>query len=32
LKEKLDGKKIVLIMCGSNIDWHTYKNNTQLIN
>ena len=25
LKEKIDGKKVVLIMCGSNIDWLSYK-------
>jgi threonine dehydratase len=27
LNEKLDGKKVVLIMCGSNIDWSTFRRN-----
>ena len=26
LRSKLNGKKIVLIMCGSNLNWSTYKN------
>ena len=25
LRKKIDGKKIVLVMCGSNIDWITYQ-------
>ena len=25
LRDKIDGKKIVLIMCGSNIDWSSYR-------
>jgi len=25
LRKKIDGKKIVLIMCGSNIDWSSYR-------
>ena len=29
LRDKINGKKVVLIMCGSNIDWHTYNDNTQ---
>ena len=25
LRDKIDGKKIVLVMCGSNIDWSSYR-------
>jgi len=30
LKDKLNDKNTVLIMCGSNIDWDTYKNNRKI--
>jgi len=30
LKDRLNDKNIVLIMCGSNIDWGTYKKNIQV--
>lgn len=26
LREQLDGKKVVLVFCGSNIDWTTFEN------
>jgi len=25
LREQLSGKKVVLVMCGSNIDWKTFS-------
>lgn len=30
LKGHLDGKKVVLVLCGSNIDWNTYESLAQL--
>ena len=31
LKEELDGKTIILILCGSNIDWLTYEQNISIV-
>jgi threonine dehydratase len=30
LKDRFAGKKIVLVFCGSNIDWNTYENQARL--
>jgi len=30
LKGRLAGKKVVLVFCGSNIDWNTYENQARL--
>ena len=31
LRDRLAGKKVVLVMCGSNIDWHTYESHVDLV-
>jgi threonine dehydratase len=31
LKDRFTGKKVILILCGSNIDWNTYESQAQLI-
>ena len=30
LRERLDGKKVVLLFCGSNIDWQTFERHARL--
>lgn len=30
LKGRFDGQKVVLILCGSNIDWHSYASHARL--
>ena len=30
LKDRLAGKKVVLLLCGSNIDWKTYESQARL--
>ena len=31
LHDRFDGKKVVLVLCGSNIDWQTYATHARLI-
>lgn len=30
LRDKLNGKKVVIVLCGSNIDWDTYQMHANL--